>query len=494
MTAAPTRRSRREARAARDRRPAGRIPRLPVLIVVAGLVAAATLVGSGPSPSRGSVSRPPGAAAELVDTERVSTPWYCAAGTSDPDGRADETLVITNVGEEDAEVVVTVEQGTDTDPARQVVDVASASQVRVPVSDVAATPDPGVVVEGFGGRIVVEHELRGAGDVALGPCATSASPTWYFAAGTTKAGRAQFLDLFNPYGEDASVDVTLYTDEGPKSDPSLTGLTVPRHSRVSAPIHEALSRQSIVAVAVEARVGRVVAEQTLAALGDGASGLSVVLGAPEPAESWTIPDGSVVAGRVSEAIVVLNPGDVTAEVELATILEDDVVEPQFTSVPGRSVVAFDVGAFAPEGRNTVLVRSDNDVPIVVDQRWVATGPAGRVGIASTSAVAEPADEWVYAFAAVGEDSGDRLVVYNPALPGEGDPVTVTATFVVDGERGSADELEGFVVEPGERVTRSVGGTSGRAKAGLVVEADGPVVTALTSFPDGFATRIGVPVS
>ena len=41
------------------------------------------------------------------------------------------------------------------------VEVAARSQVRVPISDVLATADPGVVVETFGGPVVVEHRVVG---------------------------------------------------------------------------------------------------------------------------------------------------------------------------------------------------------------------------------------------------------------------------------------------------------------------------------------------
>ena len=43
------------------------------------------------------------------------------------------------------------------------------SQTRLAVADVLPTPEPGVVVETFGGPAVVEHQVAGNDDVATGP-------------------------------------------------------------------------------------------------------------------------------------------------------------------------------------------------------------------------------------------------------------------------------------------------------------------------------------
>src|SRR5262249_39054528 len=151
--------------------------------------------------------------------------------------------------------------------------------------DIVASPEPGVVVEVVGGQAVVSHQLTGQGDFALEPCARSASTDWYFANGTTLRGSQQFITLFNPFGDDAIVDVSFLTDAGEQEPDATQGLVVPRRSRVSVPVQDALERQTVVAAHVHARAGRIVAERTQ--LFDGTSsegvplrkGIAVSLGA-----------------------------------------------------------------------------------------------------------------------------------------------------------------------------------------------------------------------
>ena len=62
--------------------------------------------------------------------------------------------------------------------------------------------------------------------------------------------------LFNPFGTDARVDVTLRTNAAVPEQ--LQPIDVPRRMRVLVPIHEQTVRTPQVAVAVHATVGRVV--------------------------------------------------------------------------------------------------------------------------------------------------------------------------------------------------------------------------------------------
>ena len=143
--------------------------------------------------------------------------------------------------------------GGDAAPVSRVVRLAPRAEARVRVADVVATPEPAVVVEIVGGQAVVSHELAANGDIATEPCARGASADWYFAAGTTLKGSQQFLVLFDPFGDDAIVDVTFLTDDGVQEPDSLQALVVPRRSRVSIPVHDAVPRQRNVAIHVHAR-------------------------------------------------------------------------------------------------------------------------------------------------------------------------------------------------------------------------------------------------
>ena len=100
---------------------------------------------------------------------------------------------------------------------------------------------------GVGGPAIVEHELRGTltADLAMGPCAHEPSRRWYFAAGDTAKGSAQQLELFNPFGDDAILDVTFITDDGVQEPTDLQGFVVGRHSKAWCPSRTWSSARSV---------------------------------------------------------------------------------------------------------------------------------------------------------------------------------------------------------------------------------------------------------
>ena len=114
----------------------------------------------------------------------------------------------------------------------------------MPVADVLATAEPGVVVETVGGAAAVSHVLEHGGDVGVESCTRTAAPDWYFASGTTVDGSQQDLVLFNPFGDDAIVDVSFVTDTGAQEPASLQALVIPRRSRVTIPVQDSVLRQS----------------------------------------------------------------------------------------------------------------------------------------------------------------------------------------------------------------------------------------------------------
>ncbi|MCZ7526856.1 MAG: DUF5719 family protein [Acidimicrobiia bacterium] len=288
-----------------------------------------------------------------------------------------------NLGDAQAEALVTVMPGAGQDPVVTTLVLPARSQTRVRVGDVLAVPDPGVVVEVFGGRPVVEHLLRRGDDVALGPCAREPSTRRLFAAGTTVKGAELWLELFNPFEEDAIVDATFFTEGGFQAPEALQGLGVPRRSKVVVPVHDHVRREAHVATEVRTRVGRVVAEQTIAFDGtDGRRGLGLSVGAGAPGESWTFPYGRLVEGA-GELVAVVNPDLGTTEVDVVAHLEGDaVVEPQTLAVPGRSVAVVNLAEWLPvETLHAVEVQVTGRQPVMAEGLWSYSASSGEAGVA-----------------------------------------------------------------------------------------------------------------
>ncbi len=145
----------------------------------------------------------------------------------------------------------------------------------------------------------------------------------------------------NPFPDDATVDIDFATDEGTRDTLRFQGFVVPGRSVVGAYIDEDVTRKAQVSAQVDVRSGRLVVDriQTFDGTDPALEGVTLGLGAPIPAETWIFPDGRVDDG-VTEQVVVFNPTDEVAEVEVEVRLDDPdtngVPEPfELTMPPNR---------------------------------------------------------------------------------------------------------------------------------------------------------------
>ena len=90
----------------------------------------------------------------------------------------------------------------------------------------------------------MSHVLEHGGDVGVESCTRTAAPDWYFASGTTVDGSQHDVLLFNPFGDDAIVDVSFITDTGTQEPAGLQALVIPRRSRVTIPVQDSVLRQT----------------------------------------------------------------------------------------------------------------------------------------------------------------------------------------------------------------------------------------------------------
>jgi hypothetical protein len=482
------------------RRRPRKVRRGPILLVVIAAVVAAVVVQQG-APS----SSTPGVASAAVRSgvsvpapDVASAAWYCAEGTSTPDGRADETVIVASLADTGIDATVTVMPGGDAAPKSERLRLAPGEEVRVAVADVLATPEPGVVVEIAGGRAAVSHELQHGDDFAVEPCTRSAAPDWYFASGTTVEGSEHDLELFNPFGDDAIIDVTFLTDTGVQEPDALQAVVVPRRSRITIPVQGAVLRQERIAIRVHARVGRLVAEHTqifdgtVPDAGPTRQGFAVSLGAESPATAWRIPAGTTQnGGTASLSLANFTNTDAHVAVHLVMV-GDQTLQPQTIRVPARSVVSTDVTARVPLGTSYTVTATAQDtdgraVPVVAEVLASWAPSSTTTGVASTLGTSVTARRWVVPQADVDADA--FVTVYNPGS----DPVTATllpADFV-DRRVGPTSEPE-LAIGPGKaKVVRLV--LLGSTSLPAVVTANHPVAVGLTMLGNaGASMSIGIP--
>jgi len=447
---------------------------------VAALAAVGVLLVAAVAAGDRSVTTGTGAVAagasgpEVPGARSMPSAWYCVAGTASPKGRTPETLVMANLGARPARVEVTVMPGGDARPVSTALSIAGRSERRLAVADVAPVESPGVVVEAFGGPVVVEHRLSAGNDSAAGPCARDAGTTWYTSGGTTVEGASLWLEVFNPFPDDALVDVALYTADGVKERDDLSGLSVPARSRITVPLHEKVLDSDRVGAVVRARLGRVVVEQVLrTAAPYPRPGLTLSLGLRGTATRWYLPAGS--GGRDdSETLAVLNPSDTEVPVRITTHLDSgQFLQPDEVTVDGRSLALVDLRSRVPAGIG-FWVTVDSRRPVVVESVLGRAGATGTAGLAAMPGLARPTDRWVVGSGRTREESGDRLSVANPGRRS----VRLTLRAVGEGRSrvivGSGRPVS---VGPGKRVVIDLVAAKVPVDAAVVVEATGPVVVA-----------------
>lgn len=483
------------------------------LAVAAVLVAGAGIERRGESPAGGdgvaggdgedaavtSTSLLPSDLAPLApDSASLSSTWYCAGGTARDGGSADHRVVIVNPGEAPLAAELTVYGGglhndpaaTFPEPVVEDVEVPARGRVAVRLADVLEAQFASALVEVEGGEVVVEHVVRGEADLDAAPCATAPSTTWHAAAGQTTRDARERLVLFNPFADDAVVDIRFSTSGGLRTDiGDLTGFVVPARRVVGIDVGSAVERHEQVSLTVETRSGRLVVDRIQTFDGSqGPEGLALTPLAPAASLLWYFPDGYKTDG-LREVVTVYNPTDVQAEVDVEVAVDpsDDpgvvtgVAPFELSIAPGRFAqvdVAADERVPAGLG-HAVIVRSQNGVPVVAERLISSDDPAPRTGVAVTLGSPIAAERWLTAVGGTGEDESEFLVVLNPSLESIARVSVATPT---PSQLLAIDGLQDLEVQPGARLRIDLGAHVNRNTLPLVVSATQPVVVERGLYP------------
>jgi hypothetical protein len=473
------------------------VRRAPVVILVIVAIAAAVAAGRADAPR---VVRPaaPVVAAQLPVKGAISTAWFCP-GLPKVFPIADQTVTLTNIGARAADTDVTVHPDDGSAPVTRTVTVRRDS---VRTFKRSLLPNGPLVVEPFSSDVVVSAGLETGDTLTAVPCASTASTDWYFAAGTTVRGVSQWLVLEDPFAADARVDVTLRTETGLQLLPSLSGLDVPRRSRVVIPIHDEAVRRERVSVEVHASVGQVVASETVQFRAEsGPPGVATSIGAVAPGSEWWFTGGDTRAGA-SSVVAIADLGQLDARVNVqAQAGAKTIVHPVELTVPSGGVSWVQVGGCSgssttclqvPSGTGYVLVvQSDAGAPIVA-QTLTRFGGDGNstTGAALSTGSTTPARRWVIPRTRAIVDPSRTSV----ALTVSGvDPARVSVAIVHGGRVDRPAALR-LTIAPGERVVLPLGDPSfGRVDAAVVVRSDVPIFAESTIYTARGATRApGIP--
>lgn len=473
--------------------------RIPVLVLLVGPLVALVL-GDREAPTEVLSAFEQADARGLPvadDADALSSTWFCAAGGASEDEGSALFVTVANAGAGERRGTISWHTG---DGVVEVVaiTVPGLDSIEVAASDSVSAAQVSATVELDGGEVGVEHRIVTDRGTDVAPCASTASSTWYLANGTTARDASQRLVLFNPFPDDAVVDLSFSTDEGRDEPAALQGLPVPAGSTEIVELTEHVRRRNVTATSVIARRGRLVVDRVQSFDGEGGrTGVALTVAAPAPAEVWAFGEGYAVEG-LTERWHLYNPTEREAVASLEIVPDvGELPEPVDLTIPPRGLVTVEATELArvPAGvghRSTV--RSLNGVPVVAERSIDARPPSGREGWTSSLGSPTTARRWLLPYGAVTEDIDEWLVVANPGA----EAVTVDVTTLDGGRLLDIDGLSAVELGPADRKAIRLRPRIERSPLPLLVEATGPIVVERELYQigrevDGVSSVIGVPL-
>jgi hypothetical protein len=348
------------------------VARFIPIVAVAGLLVAATQLDDDLDPAPpaqfGSVNVPPMPVAPTGTP--LSSSWFCPGVPAGSPDAGTGTVSVLNASDTPIDGTLTVYR-SEGEAVSAPIAVDERSRTDVRLSEIAPSPWAAAVVELLGTEGVVEQTVVGPMGRSVTACANAAAPTWYLADGATTVDAAYSLLLFNPFPDDAIVDVAFATTEGTRTPQALQGYPIRGRSLRVVNLAEVVRREPTVATKVTARSGRVVAARVQAYLRGTKRGLSVGLASPEPAEQWWFATGDK-SERAAERVTIFNPGEADAEVDVSFFPSDPaapLADPVNVTVPAGTTAVVDVNASegVPDGQHSILVLSEEGRPVIVER-------------------------------------------------------------------------------------------------------------------------------
>ena len=478
--------------------PADRSRRLPVFIALAALALAGTLLDRLPRPddTRTRLTAAVATMPVAAPATALSSTWFCAGGTATTEAVeglvAEGAVTVANASDRELKGTITVVPN-EGDAKTVPLTVGPLGRTRVLLREVVAAPYASALVELDGGSVVVDHDISGPSGYSTAPCASAASDHWYLAEGSTAREDSMRLAIFNPFPEDAIVDLSFSTDQGRAVPSDFTGLVVKGGRLLVVKVEDHVRRRNNVAVTAVARSGRVVIDR-LQLRGGATKGISLALAAPSPGTRWYFPEGLVAEG-VSERFHLYNPGTTEAQVSLELTLEEGAAEPFDLTVPPRervTVVASEEERVPRNVAHAATVISMNDVPVVAERSLLAAAPASRTGVSDALGARRTARTWVLAAGAATETLDEWVVLLNP---GDED-VTVSLQGLAGGQLLDIATLQDLPLPAGRRQAIRLTDHIKRPDLSLLVRSSGSIVVERGIYVvggPGIALSSGIPL-
>ncbi len=406
--------------------------------------------------------------------------WFCASGRTTSENLPDLTVTIANLNDIEVPGRITwYSEEIGREPIVEPLLAGGNSRVDVAAPSSVAGGAIAALVEFDAGGVAAEHRISGPFGGASALCSSDAGARWITADGATTIDATTTLSVFNPFPEDALLDVRLVTDRGTALPAALQGVSIAAQSVQQIDVGSFVRRRNRVAAIVRARIGRVVVERITTFDGSGTEkGMTI-----SPATATAGPTWYFASGRTSsvlrERYALFNPTRQTVTAVIDVLIDGVAgVEPFEIDIPPMDVAELIPGSESRVARNTgysVVVTTDDGSDIVVERTVDARGKFRR-GFASSPGIVAPAETWIIPDVESSATRSDTLSLLNPT---DANAVVSLRTLGPDGST-PVRTAQDFVIGPSSRLDLRVGDYVAVTGRSLVLSSPGtPIIVERT---------------
>lgn len=402
--------------------------------------------------------------------------WFCASGRTTSENLPDLTVTIANLNDIEVPGRITwYGEQIGREPVVEPLLAGANSRIDVAAPPSVAGGAIAALVEFDAGGVAAEHRINGPFGGASALCSSEAGARWITGDGATTIDATTTLSVFNPFPEDALLDVRFVTDRGAALPAALQGISIGAQSVQSIDVGTFVRRRQRVAAIVRARIGRVAVERITSFDGSGRQkGTTISPGTASASPTWYFPSGRT-SSVFRESYVLFNPTrrPVTAVID---VLVDGVagVEPFEIDIAPLNVAELVPGSESRIPRNTgysVVVSTDDGSDIVVERTVDARGKFRR-GYASSPGIVAPAETWIIPDVEASAERSDTISLLNPTDTNAVISLRTLGPNGVEPVRAAQD----FAIGPSSRLDVRLGDYTVLTGRSLVVSSPGtPIV-------------------
>lgn len=269
------------------------------------------------------------AVASVSPLNSDSSSWYCNWYLPGQSGLTGATVLLANTSSK--ELTASLKTYAGNAQQGRSLKIPPHSFLRYPETITPTVQSGAVSFVANGGGTVAEMEITGQRGTTVSPCNSSPSAQWVALGSNTLSGSASGVSIFNPFGQDAVVDVSMSSGSQKFAPGPLQGLVIAPYSSNNIDLTQYFSGQSHVAVSVKSRIGRVVLSGLVQRNANGNAGLAALATFPAAASQWSFPVGELSTNQNQE-ILIYNPNSFRVSVKLKfSYLDLKAVAPSSTT-------------------------------------------------------------------------------------------------------------------------------------------------------------------